>query len=273
MALPHTTDRTTWLAARHQLLEEEKALTRARDALNASRRRLPMVEVTEDYRFTGPDGEVPLIELFDNRAQLIVYHFMFQPGWTEGCPSCSAGAVETSDGLLEHLADRDTTLVYTSRAPYQDLAAWRSELGYPVTHYATVGDAFNVAYGVTFTADGPHVYNYRTAEEWSAQRWNPFDDPGALPFDLHGHSVFLRHEGKVFHTYSMYGRGAETVGGSLYWLDLTPLGRQEDWEEPTDRSDRQLPPEPGITGTGSDAHPAVDVERTSGQTAESGEAM
>lgn len=255
MALPQITDRRTWLDARTELLAEEKALTRARDRLNAARRRLPMVDVTAaDYRFVGPDGEVPLLDLFGDHAQLITYHFMFQPGWERGCPSCSAGAVETSQGLLDHLADRDTALVYTSRAPYRDLAAWRDELGYPVPHYSTVGDEFNLDFGVTLDPSRrPLTYNFRDAETWAEQDWNPFADPDAFPFDLHGHSVFLRHPDadtgreRIFHTYSMYGRGAETVGGSPYWLDLTPLGRQEEWEEPADRSDRKLPPDPGLT--------------------------
>ncbi len=248
MALPEIVSREEWLTARTALLEEEKALTRARDALNARRRRLPMVEVTADHRFTGPDGEMSLVDLFDGRAQLIVYHVMFQPDWTEGCPSCSADAVETSEGLLRHLHDRDTTLVYTSRAPYERLAAWRERLGYPVPHLSTVGDDFNLDHGVTFDATRrPLAYNYRSAEGWASQPWNPFVNPDDQPFDLHGHSVFLRDDDRVFHTYSTYGRGAEGIGGSPYWLDLTPLGRQEDWEEPSDRSDRRLPPTPGIT--------------------------
>lgn len=248
MALPQITTRDEWLAARTALLEKEKALTRARDELNVERRRLPMVEITTDYTFTGADGEVGLVDLFEGRRQLIVYHFMFHPEWEAGCPSCTAGAVETSQGLLDHLHDRDTTLVYVSRAPYAKLAAYRAEQGYPVPHYSSAGTEFNVDFGVTFDPErAPVVYNYRAAEEWAEQEWNPFANPDDFPFDLHGHSVFLRHGDRVFHTYSMYGRGAETVGGSPYWLDLTALGRQEDWEQPKDRTERDLPPHPGVT--------------------------
>lgn len=249
MALPQIATRDEWLAARTALLDKEKALTRARDELNAERRRLPMVEITTGYTFTGPDGEVGLLDLFDARQQLIVYHFMFEPGWDAGCPSCTAGAAESSQGLLDHLHDRDTTLVYVSRAPYRTLAAWRAEQGYPVPHYSSGGSDFNVDFGVTLDPQrAPVVYNYRCAEEWVARGWEAFGDRSQMPFDLHGHSVFLRHGDRVFHTYSMYARGAETVGGSLYWLDLTPLGRQEDWEEPADRTERDLPPHPGVTG-------------------------
>lgn len=250
MALPEITDRATWLAARTDLLEGEKALTRARDALNAKRRQLPMVEVTDaGYRFVGPRGEVPLLALFEGRRQLIVYHFMFQPDWDEGCPSCSSGAVEVAQGFLDHLHDRDTTYVYSSRAPYDKLAAWKAHLGHPVPHYSTVGDAFNLDLGVTFdAADRPVSYNYRSAAAWAEHGWDWFSDEDRMPFDLHGHSVFLRDGDRVFHTYSMYGRGAETVGGSYYYLDLTALGRQEDWEEPADRTDATRGADPSFGG-------------------------
>lgn len=254
MALPQITSRDEWLEARTALLEKEKAFTRARDELNAERRRLPMVEVTTDYRFTGPDGEVGLHDLFEGRRQLIVYHFMFEPDWDAGCPSCSAGAAEVAQGLLDHLHDRDTTYAYVSRAPYRKLAAYKAERGYPVPWYSANGSDFNVDFGVTLDPDkAPVVYNYRSADEWAARGWEAFGDPGQMPFDLHGHSVFLRDGDRVFHTYSMYGRGAETVGGSLYYMDLTALGRQEAWEEPKGRSDRALAADPGITADATSA--------------------
>ena len=117
MSLPRVVSRDEWLAARKELLAEEKAMTRARDALNTKRRELPMVRIEKDYVFEGPDGKAGLLDLFDGRRQLIVSHFMFDPSWDEGCPSCTAGADEISDGLLAHLHARDTTLVVVSRAP------------------------------------------------------------------------------------------------------------------------------------------------------------
>src|SRR6478752_569955 len=121
MSLPKIATRERWLAARTALLEEEKALTRARDAVSTRRRDLPMVEITNDYRFTGPDGEARLSDLFEGRRQLIVSHFMFDPAWDAGCSSCTAGTDEIADGLHEHLHTRDTTLAWVSRAPLAKL--------------------------------------------------------------------------------------------------------------------------------------------------------
>jgi predicted dithiol-disulfide oxidoreductase (DUF899 family) len=121
MTLPRIAAREEWLAARTQLLDEEKDLTRRRDALSTKRRELPMVEITKDYVFTGPDGEAHLIDLFEGRRQLVVGHFMFDPSWEDGCPSCSAGADEVAPGLLEHLHVRDTTLAYVSLAPIEKI--------------------------------------------------------------------------------------------------------------------------------------------------------
>src|SRR3954454_5771373 len=129
MSLPEIVTREEWLAARTALLEKEKSLTRARDALNAERRRLPMVRVTKDYVFHGPDGEASLLDLFAGRHQLMVSHFMFDPEWEDGCPSCTAGADEMSPGLIEHLAVRDTTLVYVSRAPVDKLERYKASKG------------------------------------------------------------------------------------------------------------------------------------------------
>jgi predicted dithiol-disulfide oxidoreductase (DUF899 family) len=123
MSLPQIVSREEWLSARSALLDQEKELTRRRDEISAERRRLPMVEITKDYRFTGPQGDVGLADLFEGRRQLVIYHFMFDPEWEEGCPSCSAGADEVSRGLLEHLHVRDTTLAYVSRAPLKKLEA------------------------------------------------------------------------------------------------------------------------------------------------------
>jgi predicted dithiol-disulfide oxidoreductase (DUF899 family) len=235
MALPDIVSREEWRTARVALLEREKALTRARDELNADRRRLPMVEVATPYTFDGPEGEVGLLDLFDGRRQLIVYHFMFQPGWEEPCPSCSSGADEASQGLLDHLHARDTTFVYVSRAPYEMLARTRAARGWVVPWYSSANSRFNVDFQVTIDESvAPAEYNYRSLDEHAAHGWDM--STWEQPFDLHGHSCFLRDGDRVFHTYSMFGRGAETVGGSYYFLDLTALGRQEDWEKPAGRS-------------------------------------
>ena len=232
MSLPEIVSRDEWLAARTALLEQEKQLTRQRDALSAARRRLPMIEITKPYRFTGPQGEVGLRDLFEGRRQLILGHFMFDPEWEDGCPSCSAGADEVADGLLEHLHTRDTTLAYVSRAPLEKLERWKAKKGWDFPWYSSYGSDFNYDFGVTIDdAKGSSTYNFR-----------PIADEPALakseqPFEMPGTSVFLRVDDRVFHTYSSYARGAEQTGGSYYFLDLTALGRQEEWEEPKGRAD------------------------------------
>ena len=127
MSLPDVVSRDEWLAARMDLLAKEKDLTRRRDALNAERRRLPMVRIEKDYRFEGPDGEATLLDLFEGRRQLMIGHFMFDPRWEDGCPSCSAGADEVAPGLLAHLHVRDTTLAYVSRAPLEKLERYKAK--------------------------------------------------------------------------------------------------------------------------------------------------
>jgi predicted dithiol-disulfide oxidoreductase (DUF899 family) len=248
--LPEIVSRNEWREARIELLEMEKRATRARDALNVERRRLPMVEIDEPYAFEGPDGEAGLIDLFEGRQQLIVYHFMWL--WDdgeprdEGCPSCSAGADEVSGGLLEHLHARDTTLAYVSRAPLPKIEAYKARKGWTFPFYSSHGSPFNFDFHVSFDESMvPIEYHYRTKEE--LQRSGLPVDEWEQPFDLHGHSCFLRDEDRVFHTYSMYARGAETVGGSYYFLDLTALGRQEDWEEPKDRVTTQRDARPDFS--------------------------
>ena len=231
MSLPEIVTRDEWLAARTALLEQEKELTRRRDALSAERRRLPMVEVTEDYRFTGPQGEVGLAQLFEGRQQLLIYHFMFGPDWEEGCPSCTAGIDELSRGFLEHLHTRDTTFALVSRAPLEKLEAWKAQKGWDhLTWYSSGGSDFNYDFGVTVDpAHGAGAYNYRDVSQ------DPdWPDP---PYEMPGRSAFLRVDDRIFHTYSQYARGLESTGGSYYFLDLTALGRQEDWEEPKGRAE------------------------------------
>jgi predicted dithiol-disulfide oxidoreductase (DUF899 family) len=237
MSLPKTVSRDEWLAARKALLAKEKELTRARDALNAERRRLPMVEITKPYLFTGADGEASLLDLFGGRRQLILGHMMFDPRWEDGCPSCSAGADEVSRGLIEHLHMRDTELVYVSRAPIDKLERWRAKKGWFFPWYSSFGSDFNYDFDVTLDDSvKPPSYNYRTREEYEAAgSAHPFDFE--QPVEMPGTSFFLRHGDRVFHTYSTYARGAEMTGGSYYFLDLTALGRQEDWEEPQGRAE------------------------------------
>jgi predicted dithiol-disulfide oxidoreductase (DUF899 family) len=237
MSLPDIVSRDEWLAARRELLVKEKELTRRRDALNAERRRLPMVEMEKDYRFDGPGGTVSLLDLFEGRSQLIVYHFMFDPRWEEGCPSCTAGTDELSSGFLEHLHVRDTSYAMVSRAPLEKLARWQAERGWGLPWYSSFGTDFNYDFGVTIDESVTlGEYNFRTRAEFEAIGSDFFASD--QPFEMPGRSCFLQLSGRVFHTYSQYARGLESTGGSYYFLDLTALGRQEDWEQPEGRSQR-----------------------------------
>jgi predicted dithiol-disulfide oxidoreductase (DUF899 family) len=237
MSLPEIASREQWLAARTALLEKEKELTRQRDALNAERRRLPMVEVVKPYELEGPDGPVSLLDLFEGRRQLIVGHFMFDPSWNDGCASCSAGADEVAQGLLDHLHVRDTTLAYVSRAPLAKIEDYKARKGWTFPWYSSHGSDFNYDFHVTLDESvAPVEYNYRSAAEWTAAGVTMFAE-SEQPIEQPGTSYFLRDGERVFHTNSVYARGAEMTGGSYYWLDLTALGRQEQWEEPKGRAD------------------------------------
>jgi predicted dithiol-disulfide oxidoreductase (DUF899 family) len=237
VALPEITTRAEWLRARTELLAREKEATRARDALNADRRRLPMVEVTEPYRFTGPDGEVGLADLFAGRDQLVVQHVMFGPDWDAPCPSCSGALAELSDGLLAHLAHRGTTYVAVSRAPYERIAAVAAERGYRFPWVSSAGSTFNHDFHVTLDASvAPVLWNYRDADELRAagQGW-VVEQAAEGPAEQPGYSCFLAAQGRVFHTYSTFARGTEQLGGAYAFLDMTALGRQEEWEQPAGR--------------------------------------
>ncbi|MQY09644.1 DUF899 domain-containing protein [Actinomadura macrotermitis] len=224
MALPEIATREEWLAARKELLVKEKELTRARDALNAERRRLPMVRIDKGYVFEGPDGEASLLDLFQGRDQLIVGHVMWDPAWDRACRSCSSGLAEISVGHLRHLNERATTYAAVSRAPYAKIGPFREEMGWVFPWYSSHGSDFNYDFGVSLDpAVALPEYNFRPME---------IDEPYEMP----GMSCFLRDGDTVYHTYSMYARGAETIGGSYYFLDLTALGRQEEWEEPKGRA-------------------------------------
>ena len=236
MGLPKVVSRDKWVTARKQLLAREKELTRQRDALTADRRRLPMVKVDKEYVFEGPDGKAGLLELFDGRHQLIVGHFMFDPSWDDGCPSCTAGADEMSPGLLAHLHARDTTFVYVSaRADRQDREV-QGEEGLDVPWYSSYGTDFNYDFHVTLDESvAPVEYNFRTKDEHERAGTSIYVE-GEEPIEGPGRSAFLRVGDDIFHTYSVYARGLETIGGSYYLLDETALGRQEDWEEPKGRA-------------------------------------
>ena len=236
MSLPEVVTPEEWLAARKELLAKEKELTRARDALTADRRRLPMVKVEKEYVFEGPDGAVTLLELFGGRRQLVIGHFMFDPSWEDGCPSCSAGADEMSEGLLGHLHTRDTTLAYVSRAPFAKIERYKAKKGWTFPWYSSYGSDFNYDFHVTLDESvTPIRYNFRTVEEHAAAG-SAGSLEGEQPYELPGRSSFLRDGDTIFHTYSVYARGLETMGGSYYLLDETALGRQEEWEEPKGRA-------------------------------------
>jgi predicted dithiol-disulfide oxidoreductase (DUF899 family) len=236
MALPKIVSNEDWTAARRALLEKEKEFTRQRDRLNTERRELPMVEVTTPYEFEGPDGTASLLDLFEGRRQLIVYHFMFHPEWDDGCPSCTAGTDEISAGFIEHLNTRDTSYALVSRAPLTKLERYKAKKGWTLPWYSTNDGPFSYDFGATIDASrGYDEYNYRTLDEYAALGHESMKT-SEQPYDMPGRTCFLEDGGRVFRTYSVYARGLESTGGSYYFLDLTALGRQEDWELPADRS-------------------------------------
>jgi predicted dithiol-disulfide oxidoreductase (DUF899 family) len=228
MAFPEVASREQWLEARLRLLAKEKEETRRRDALNAERRRLPMVRIEKEHLFEGPQGPVTLARLFGDSSQLIVHHIMFGPDWDAACPSCTNFIDELSDGLLAHLRARDTAFALVSRAPLAKIEAYRTQRGWTVPWYSSYGSDFNYDFQVTLDQSVPQVhYNYRPAPELlSSQR----------PTEMPGTSCFLREGNEIFHTYSTYGRGNEYTPSLYTMLDLTALGRQEDWEEPKGRA-------------------------------------
>ncbi|QJE99042.1 DUF899 domain-containing protein [Luteolibacter luteus] len=206
-----------WIAARKLLLEKEKESFRVRDQLAEARRALPWVKVEKDYVFEGPQGKVKLADLFAGHSQLLVYHFMFGPDWKEGCPSCSFVSDHFA-GSLPHLAARDVSLAVVSRAPFAKIAEFKKRMGWDFTWVSSYGGDFNGDYHVSFSdeqlAKGKVDYNYTLQEFPSAEA------PGI--------SVFYKDEdGSIYHTYSSYDRGVETVMSTYAILDLMPKGRDE----------------------------------------------
>ena len=205
-----------WLAARKALLQQEKELTKQQDRLSAARRRLPMVKVEKEYTFDGPAGKVSLKDLFDGRRQLIVYHFMFDPAWDAGCMGCT-GYVDAL-GDLSQLAERDTSFVLVSRAPLAKLEAYKTRKGWDRPWYSSFGSDFNYDFQVTVDENvAPAEYNYRS-------------EPGRKG-EQPGTSVFFLLGDDIFHTYSTFARGGEYLTHTSTLLDITPYGRQEDWED------------------------------------------
>jgi len=219
--LPRTASRDEWLAARKELLAKEKEATRTRDALRAERQALPMVEIDKDYVFEGPEGEASLLDLFEGRRQLVVQHFMFDPEWEDGCPSCTYALDDL--GHLPHLHEKDTSFAVVSRAPIQKIEAYKRRRGWMVPWYSSFGGNFNYDFHVTMDeAVAPVEFNYRDKAEHE-RAGMPWYTRGEQP----GYSVFLRDGDSVFHTYSTYAHGVELLNPTTQFLDLTPLGRQE----------------------------------------------
>jgi len=207
-----------WIAARKAHLVDEKAFTKARDALSKKRRELPWEKVEKNYVFDTPNGKKSLADLFGGKSQLIVYHFMLGPGWEAGCPSCSFLA-DHFDGAAIHLAQRDVSFVVISRAPLAEIEKFKKRMGWKFDWVSSFGSDFNHDYQVSVSPDekaaGKVLYNYEVTTFPSEER------PGT--------SVFFKNDtGEVFHTYSSYGRGLDMFLGAYHFLDIAPKGRDED---------------------------------------------
>jgi predicted dithiol-disulfide oxidoreductase (DUF899 family) len=214
---PKVVSRSEWLAARKELLVKEKQLTRQRDEIDRQRRELPWIKVEKDYRFEGPDGQRSLADLFQDRSQLIVSHFMFGPSWREGCVGCSFRS-DHVDGALVHLEHHDVSFVTVSRAPLAEIEAFKKRMGWRFLWLSSFGSEFNYDFQVSFKkeeiATGRVTYNYEVRD--------------FVIEEASGLSVFYRSAaGEIFHTYSTYGRGDEVVDTTYMYLDLTPKGRDE----------------------------------------------
>ena len=204
-----------WLAARRQLLQKEKAFTRARDELSRERRELPWERVEKSYQFDTDRGRESLADLFAGRGQLIIYHFMFGPDWEAGCKSCSFWA-DNFNGITAHLAQRDVTMLAVSRAPLSKLEAFKKRLGWSFRWVSCAGSDFNFDYQASFRPEEAQRAQYNYAPKTNSMS------------DLVGISVFFRDDdGRIYHTYSCYGRGVDMLNTAYHYLDLAPKGRDE----------------------------------------------
>ncbi len=218
MAEHEIVSREEWVTARKELLKKEKEFTRLRDQLSAERRELPWVKVEKNYVFDGTDGKETLADLFDGCSQLIVYHFMFDPEWSEGCKSCSFLADQYNPSIV-HLKNRDVSMVTVSRAPLEELLSFRKRMGWTFKWMSSFGNDFNRDFHVTFTA-----------EELASKTANYNYDFKPFPVtEAPGISVFFKDdEGNIFHTYSSYARGLDIFLSVYNLLDIVPKGRDED---------------------------------------------
>ena len=217
MAMNKIVSDEEWIEARKTLLKKEKEFTALRDQLSQQRLDLPWVAVNKEYIFEGKDGKQTLSELFDGRSQLIAYHFMFDPSWEAGCPSCSFWA-DNFNGIIVHLNQRDVTMIVVSRAPYNKLAAYQKRMGWDFKWVSSLDTDFNFDYHVSFTPEESSkkeaFYNFSTQDPYSPER--------------EGVSVFYKDPaGRVFHTYSAFARGIDMLNVAYNYLDLVPKGRDE----------------------------------------------
>jgi predicted dithiol-disulfide oxidoreductase (DUF899 family) len=232
----HTTGtREEWLAARLELLEAEKELTRRSDELARRRQELPWVRIDKEYRFETDEGTASLADLFRGRSQLLVYHFMFGPEYTAGCPTCSSIA-DGFDGFVVHLANHDVTLAAVSRAPLAKLQAYKRRMGWSFPWASSFGSDFNYDFQVTFTKEqqqsGVVEYNFRAMDTRSdlgePQTLAVYGtDVATTTREAPGMSAFALSDGVVYHTYSAYTRGLDGLWGMYQWLDRAPRGRNE----------------------------------------------
>jgi len=210
-----------WLAARKKFLAKEKEFSKQRDELSRLRRELPWEKIEKKYAFEGAKGKETLADLFDGRSQLLIYHFMFGPGWKEGCPSCSFLA-DAFDAFTIHMAQRDTTFVVVSRATLPEIEAFQKRMGWKFKWVSSNGSDFNFDFHVSFSKDqatsGKSLYNYETIS------FPGEEGPGA--------SAFIKQGGEVFHTYSTYARGLDILLPMYNWIDLTAKGRHEEGMKP-----------------------------------------
>jgi predicted dithiol-disulfide oxidoreductase (DUF899 family) len=235
-----TGTRDEWLKARLELLDAEKELTRRSDELARRRQELPWVRINKAYRFETEEGTASLADLFRGRSQLLVYHFMFGPDYTAGCPSCSAIA-DGFDGFVVHLAHHDVTLCAVSRAPLASLQAFKRRMGWTFPWASSFGADFNFDFNVAFTEDqqreGDVEYNYRRAGHAMDAKPVPAPvtrfaamcgtDAPTYSRDRPGVSAFVMEDGVVYHTYSAYARGLDGLWGMYQWLDRAPKGRNQ----------------------------------------------